>query len=78
MARMSAARPKIANLPSSEILAEVEALAESEGRPVQALIDEALADLIEKRNNAKARAHVLSAYHGSHEQYAELYQKLAK
>lgn len=78
MAGMSAAVPKIANLVSSEIMAEVGALAESEGRALQALIDEALTDLIEKRKNTKTRAHVLTAYHGSHEQYAELYRKLAK
>jgi len=78
MAAMSAAMPKIANLVSSEILAEVGALAENEGRPLQALIDEALIDLIEKRRNTKARVYVMHAYHASHEQYAELYQKLAK
>ena len=63
---------------SSEIVAEVVALAHSEGRELQALIDEALTDLIEKRKNAKARPHVMDAYGATHAQYAELYQKLAK
>jgi len=69
---------KLLSPSSEEILAEIRTLAHSEGRQVQALIDEALSDLIEKRSNAKARAHVMNAYKASHDQYAELYQKLAK
>ncbi len=34
-------------------------LAEKEGRQLQALVDEAFADLIEKHKNAKPRAHVM-------------------
>lgn len=63
---------------TSEILAEVRAIAHGEGRQLQALIDEALVDLIEKRRNTRPRAHVMSAYHSSHEAYAELYRRLAK
>jgi len=75
---MSTAKEKLATQVTSEILAEVRAIAHSEGQPLQALIDEALADLIEKRKNTRPRAHVMSAYNAGHEQYAELYQKLAK
>ena len=45
---------------------------------LQAWVDEALADLIEKRKNTRPRPQVLAAYHASHEKYAELYRKLAK
>ena len=53
-------------------------LAQSEGRQLQALVDEALADLIEKRKQTRPRAHVMAAYQGSHEKFAPLYKKLAE
>jgi hypothetical protein len=75
---VSAAKEKFATQVSSEILAELRALAHAEGRQLQALVDEALADLIEKRKNTRPRAHVMAAYATSHEGYAELYRRLAK
>jgi hypothetical protein len=75
---MSASKEKFATQVTSEILAEVRALAHSEGRQLQALVDEALADLIEKRRKTRPRPHVTSAYDASHERFAELYRKLAK
>ena len=48
---MSQARKKFATQVNSKILTSVRALAEKEGRQIQALVDEALADLIEKRKN---------------------------
>lgn len=71
-------REKFATQVNAEILATVRALARSEGRQLQALIDEALADLIEKRKHARPRAHVMAAYQGSHEKFAPLYKKLAE
>lgn len=53
-------------------------LAEKEGRQLQALVDEALADLIQKRRNAQPRSHVMGAYLASHEKYGALYKKLAE
>jgi hypothetical protein len=41
-------------------------------------VDEALADLLEKRQQARPRAHVMDAYLASHEKYGPLYKKLAK
>ena len=75
---MSQGREKFATQVNSEILSAVRALAQQEGRQLQALVDEALADLIEKRKNSRPRAHVMMAYLGSHEKYGELYKKLAK
>lgn len=75
---ISASKEKFATQVTSEILAEVRALAHSEGRQLQALVDEALADLIEKRRNTRPRPHVMSAYEASHERFADLYRKLAK
>jgi len=75
---MGQTREKFATQVNSKILREVRALAEEEGRQLQALVDEALADLIEKHRNAKPRAHVMGAYLASHEKYGPLYKKLAR
>jgi hypothetical protein len=75
---MSKTREKFATQVNSEILLAVRTLAEKEGRQLQALMDEALADLIEKRKNAKPRPHVMGPYLASHERFAPLYKKLAE
>jgi hypothetical protein len=53
-------------------------LAKSEGRQLQELADEALADLLEKRRLGRPRAHVMAAYQASHEKFGPLYKKLAE
>jgi len=75
---MSHNREKFATQVNSEILSAVRTLAQSEGRQLQALVDEALADLIEKHKNARPRPHVMGAYLASHEKYGPLYKKLAE
>lgn len=74
----SQAREKFATQVNSEILAAVRNLAQSEGRQLQALVDEALADLLDKRKQNKPRAIVMSAYQASHEKFGALYKKLAE
>jgi hypothetical protein len=74
---MSQSREKFAQV-DSQILATVRNLAQQEGRQLQALIDEALSDLIEKHKNAWPRPHVMGAYLASHEKYGSLYKKLAE
>jgi hypothetical protein len=71
-------REKFATQVNSELLATVRKLAASEGRQLQAIIEEALTDLIEKRKKSAPRAHVMGAYLASHEKFAPLYEKLAK
>jgi len=77
-AQMGQTREKFATQVNSKILRDVRALADEEGRQLQALVDEALADLVEKHKNAKPRAHVMGAYLASHEKYGPLYKKLAR
>lgn len=60
------------------ILSAVRAIAVQEGRQLQALVDEALADLIEKRRQAGPRPQVMAAHLASHDKYGELYKKLAR
>lgn len=71
-------REKFATQVDCEILTEVRALARKEGRQLQALIDEALSDLIEKHKQARPRPHVMAAYLASHERYGPVYKKLAE
>ena len=52
---MPSTREKFATQVNSDILAALRRLAEKEGRQLQALVDEALADLIEKRKNGNLR-----------------------
>ena len=75
---MSQTREKFATQVNSEILASVRVLADKEGRQLQALVDEALTDLIEKRKKANPRPHVMGTYLASHEKYGPLYKKLAE
>ena len=75
---MAGTRQKFATQVDPDILAAVRKIAEEEGRQLQALVDEALADLIEKRKHGKPRQHVVASYLASHEKYGELYKKLAK
>ena len=75
---MSQRRKKFSTQVNSEILSAMRALAEMEGRQLQALVDEAFADLIEKRKHAKPRPHVMGAYLASLEKYDALYTKLAE
>ena len=71
-------REKFATQVNSELLSAVRTLAQKEGRQLQMLVDEALADLLEKRKQATPRSHVLGAYLASHEKYGPLYKKLAE
>ena len=74
----SQAREKFATQVDVDILSAVRRLAQSEGRQLQALVDEALADLIEKRKQGRPRANVMAAYQASHDKFGTLYKKLAE
>ena len=75
---MTRRREKFTTQVNSEILAAVRSLARSEGRQLQTLVDEAQADLIEKRKGSRPRPRVMAVYQASHERYAPLYKKLAE
>jgi hypothetical protein len=75
---MAQVREKFATQVNSEILRSVREIAQNEGRQLQALIDEALADLIEKKKQSRPRAHIMAVYQASHEKFAPLYKKLAE
>ena len=75
---MSRTRKGLSTQVDAEIVSSIRAIAKQEGRPIQALVEEALADLIEKRKQARPRPQVTAAYLGSHDKYGELYKKLAQ
>ncbi len=71
-------REKFATQVDATLLAEIRALADDEGRQLQALVEEALADLVEKRRRSRPRDRVMAAYMTSHDTFAPLYRKLAE
>ncbi|TNE59411.1 MAG: hypothetical protein EP340_02955 [Alphaproteobacteria bacterium] len=75
---MTEIREKFATQIDAALLKEVRSLAKEEGRQIQALMDEALADLLEKRRQTRPRTHVMAAYERSLDRYAGLYEKLAQ
>jgi predicted transcriptional regulator len=74
----ASARQKFATKVDAELLRAVRILARNEGRQLQVLIEEALADLIEKRRRERPRSHVLAAYQASHQAFAPFYKTLAE
>jgi len=76
--RSTMPREKFATQVDSEIITAVRTLAQKEGRQLQALVDEALSDLIEKHKRARPRPHVMTAYLGSLDRYGSVYKKLAE
>lgn len=75
---MAKNREKFATQVDADLLSEFRSLADTEGRQLQGLVDEAISDLLEKRRQETPRAHVMKAYQKSHDKYASLYEKLAK
>jgi histidinol-phosphate/aromatic aminotransferase/cobyric acid decarboxylase-like protein len=75
---MAMAREKFATQVDPKLLADLRALAKAEGRQLQAVVDEAFADLLEKRRQGRARPHVMAAYQKSQDRFAALYDKLAQ
>jgi hypothetical protein len=71
-------REKFATQVDTDILSAVRSLAHDEGRQLQALVEEALSDLVEKHRKTRPRPHVMAAYLGSHEKFSPLYKKLAE
>lgn len=74
----AAARELLATEIDSETLRALRSIAARDGQPLEALVKDALADLVRKRENAQPRSQVMAAYHGSIDALEPLYEKLAK
>lgn len=75
---MSAKRQAITFEISAEILAKLREIAAAESLELPALVDEALADLVEQRQSGRVRPRVVAAYLKSRQKYDKLYRKLAQ
>lgn len=75
---MPQVREEFATQVNADLLSAMRELSVAEGRQIEALVEEALADLLEKRKKSNPRAHVMTTYLASHEKYAPLYKKLAE
>ncbi len=75
---MPSTRKKFAIQVDGALLADLRGLAKQEGRQIQALVEEAIAALIEQRRQGTIRPHVMNAYQKSHARYASLYKKLSQ
>ena len=62
---------------SPEVRSALRGIAESEGRPMQAVLDEALRDYIEWKTQGRPRRKVMEAFAGSVGEFDELYRSLA-
>ncbi len=71
-------REKISTQIDAKLLEQVRDLAQGEGRQLQVLFEEALSDLLEKRQQGKPRVRVMDLYRSSHNKFAPLYRKLAE
>lgn len=69
---------KFASQADPKVLAAFKALAKSEGRQFQNLLDEALRDFLEKRQSRRSRKRVFAAFQDSVREFGPLYRKLAK
>ena len=74
---MPATRMKFATQMDQELLAELRTLAKSEGRQIQAVVEEAVFKLLEERRQGTLQPEVLRAYRQSHARFRTLYEKLA-
>jgi hypothetical protein len=75
---MASAFQKFATQADPKVLDEVREIAAQEGKQLQAVIDEALRDFIDKRKRGKPRPEVLTAFGESLAEYDALYKELAK
>ena len=77
---MAVVREKFATQVDAELLESVRQLAKSEGRQIQAVVEDALRQHLETRQSPlpRGREHVMKAYLKSTERYSGLYKKLAQ
>jgi predicted transcriptional regulator len=74
---MTVMREKFSSQADPKLLAKVREIAEKEGRQFQSVLEEALAEYLDRHQKQKPRTHVMEALGLSIEEYDELYQKLA-
>ncbi len=61
-----------------EVLNSLRKIAESEGRPIQEILDEALREYIERKEKEQPRRQAMDAFAQSLSEFDQLYRELAK
>jgi len=69
---------KFATQVDESVLLELRALAKSEGRQLQSIVEEAFKNFLEEKQGKQIRSNVLAAIDSCHSKYAGLLQELAK
>lgn len=72
------AREKFSTQAAPEILSALQKIAESEGRPIQEILDEALREYIERKEKGQPRRQAMDAFAQSLNDFDQLYRELAK
>jgi mRNA-degrading endonuclease RelE of RelBE toxin-antitoxin system len=72
------AQKKFAAQADEKLIKDIRQLAKKEGKYLSTLMNEAFEDLIEKRKLGKPRRAILEEFEASLNEYASLYEKLAK
>lgn len=75
---MGSVREKFSSQADAGLLKEMRTIARVEGRQLQALLDEAMRDYVDKKRSGKVRPHVRKAFEASVRDFDALYQELAK
>ena len=74
----STAREKFSTQAAPEVLSALRKIAESEGRPIQEVLDEALREYIERKEKSPPRLQAMDAFAQSLSEFDQLYRELAK
>lgn len=74
----AAARGKLSSQAAPEVLAALRQIAESQGRQLLAVLDEALRDYIDRQQTQRPRRHVMASFASSLDEFDSLYRELAK
>lgn len=75
---MMTKRQKFASQATPEVLEAVRTIAHEDGRQVQAVIEDALREYVERRRGERPREQVLAHLQASIEEHRELYRRLAQ
>ncbi|MBX9896059.1 MAG: hypothetical protein K2Y09_12940 [Nitrosomonas sp.] len=71
-------REKFSTQAAPEVLSALQKIAESEGRPIQEILDEALREYIERKEKGQPRREAMDAFAQSLSEFDQLYRELAK
>jgi hypothetical protein len=72
------AREKFSSQAAPEVLTALRKIAESEGRPIQEVLDEALREYIERKEKGQPCRQTMDAFAQSLSEFDQLYRELAK